>query len=200
MTRIAYLDTVSTAPPVYGRPEPWRAHCIRVAVALEEDRKIIATLLRLVDLLPWVPIDPDWMTRYGVAGLPADDAELPLIVAQNVSVMLAGATVVCQNQAFHRDVLLGLFEDAGIDGPDVDGHVCIMKTATPIVGARTVVGDKPKSPNLGESFKFFSGEVLPPVAGMAWKEAALVQLNAVRRVYWGINQWGVPGDRIEGDT
>jgi len=197
--RIAYLDTVSTSAPVHGSPERWRAHAIRVAVALEEDRRIVGTLLRLVMPDRLVVIDPKWTARYGVNAVDANQAseegESPLIVAQNLSVMIAGAMIVCQNQAFHRDVLLGLFEDAGTDGPAVAGHYCIQSAARPIIDARTVHG-KPKAPNIWESFKFFTGDAVPVITTLGWREAALLQLNAIRAVYWGIHRLGAPADPV----
>jgi hypothetical protein len=195
--RIAYIDTVSTAQPTHGSPEPWRAHCIRVAVAIEEDRKIVGTLLRLVRTAPNIIVDYKWTARYGVDPYAkAEPENHPLIVAQNLSVMLAGALVVCQNQAFHRDVLLGLFEDAGTDGPTMAGHYCIQSAARPIVDARTMHG-KPKAPNIEESFTFFTGDAMPMITALGWREAALLQLNAIRAVYWGINCLGAPADLIE---
>lgn len=193
--RIAYIDTVSTAQPTHGA-EPWRAHCIRVAIALEEDRKIVGTVLMLVDPLAGVPIDPAWTTRYGVAGIPADDTKPPVLVAQVVCKMIAGAICVAQNHAFHRDVLGGLFEDAGVEGPEVAGHYCIQKEARPLVDARTMHGKK-KAPTIAESYLHFTKEAMPWAVGMPWRDAALVQLNAVRTVFWALQEWGTPPDGIE---
>lgn len=192
--RIAYIDTVSTAQPTHGA-EPWRAHCIRVAIAMEEDRKIVGVRLALVN--PIGAVDRRWCNRYGVAdNLPGDQGEPPLVVAQNVSAMIAGAICVAQNHAFHRSVIDGLFEDAGVPVVHGDGWYCAQTNARPIVDARTIKGAK-KAPNIAESYRYFTRETMPLIATLGWREAALWQLNALRAIYWGLLGQGIPPDGIE---
>lgn len=194
--RIAYIDTVSTAMPTHGA-EPWRAHCIRVAIALEEDRKIVGAVLRLVRQYEPVQVDTQWTARYGVPeSVPVEETDAPLTVAQNVATMILGARCVAQNAPFHRSVIDGLFEDAGVPVVQSDGWYCAQTNARPLVDARTIKGAK-KAPTIAESYRFFAHETMPLITTLGWREAALWQLNALRAIYWGILGQGLPSDGIE---
>lgn len=197
--KIAYIDTVSTAAPVHSKgpdKKPWDAHCLRVAISLEEDRAIVGTLLGLVEQPDESRIDRDWCRRYGIAdNLPGADGQPAFLLAHEASKLLDNALCVCQSHAFHRDVLAGLFADAGFAGPEVAGHYDTMQEARSMVNAVTVLG-KPKAPNIGESYKYFTGETLPLIATLPWRLGALAQLNAVRAVYYGIQGWGLPKEPI----
>lgn len=194
---IAYLDMVSAQQPPYG-DGPWRAHAVRIALAIEQDRQIISTIVRRVLTPPETAIDPGWCARYGVTAAGVEDAQPVVQVGVEVAGELASATlaagaplIMCAHfERFHRRVLVGLMTDAAQPYPDATWF-CTMRQSMDACRLPMRNGRGFKSPNFGEAVAHFTGEQPRPIAGLTWQQVALQQLTGLRRIYWGINRWGL---------
>lgn len=189
--RVCYLDMVSTEAPQH-RAEPWFPHAARVALTVEEDRQPIQTICALV--LPemvW-PTDDVWIIRYG--GLPDWEQALAVgAVADMVSAALEGVhMMVAHNWQFHREVMQALMFDAAGAAWMPTPFCDTMREAAAACAIPSKSGRGYKSPSLAEAYLHFAGKPLEPIEGMAWRQAALRQINALRAVYWGMEGWGKP--------
>lgn len=196
---ICYLDMVSHEAPQHSKTGPkWKPHAVRIALAIENDAdEITDKLLALVE--PQAPCDDGWITRYGVrrAELGATaTSPSELISGMWFQYLKEAPALVAHNYPFHRDVLVGLLDDAGaalvastIRG--FDGY-CTMRGATDVCRIPPSKGSAFKPPRLAEAWEFFTGTPMKPIETLTWREVALQQLNAVRTVHWGIQRKGVP--------
>jgi hypothetical protein len=203
----AYIDCVSTAEPTYGAHGRDKKHPIRVSIALEEGRKITGRLNVQVCPEPGWTVEPQWCRRYGAnaslaraAGMPPRD------VAEAARNLLGTAEVIVGHSiAFHTGLIAQLLVDAGVAGaynrealgPTFD---TMQQTAQDcaIAGTR---GKGFKPPRMPEAYLHFTGEQLPDISdpSVTWWQAGLLQLTALRRIWWGKHRWGLaPAIEAEG--
>ena len=188
-----YIDLVSSAPP-RSRGEDYEAGPVRIAFAVEDEKEIVAAVVRLITPASSWYLDAEWMARYGVNLTTQAATVLPEQVGQEFDAAVEGVSeFVAHFSAFHIRQLNRLL-------PAGASHVAAwfdtMSGSSIPVGIVAKNGGF-KSPKLTEAVLHFTGTPLPPFDGMDWRQAALATLTGVRQVYWGLNSWGLAPPIVE---
>jgi hypothetical protein len=194
VTSILYLDTACAAFPSNAKDGPrWEPHCVRIAAIREDDGVETGRLVTLI-----APRN-DW--QMSEAAKPyhratADDflaGEVVRAVALDLVSMMQGIkTIVSHNMQFHRKMVGALMADGGLVDP-FNGceWFCTMTESAPICQIRLMSAGRWKSPTLAEAHMFFTGvqlqqQIFGDHPTPTWKAFAESQVEAVRRVYQGI--------------
>lgn len=186
----AYLHMVSSAPP-RGKNDTYDSGPAMVAIAIEDEAlEITRVIIRsIVPETGW-KLDAPWMAKYGCGLRAQAEASLYSAVADEVLEALAERPLlVAHFVGFHARVLTKLIPS---EHPVFQQSAfCTMQQATQHTRIPDRWGKAFNAPNLDEANAHFTGERLPDMTGLPWRESAAAYLTATRRVFWGIHRWGV---------
>jgi hypothetical protein len=188
---IAYLATVSSAPPPHGGA--YTTSPVRIGVALEDQANhIVAWGVFLIDPPSGTFGDPAWMSRYGVTcGFPDSDAiDISDASVQLIGLLASARIIVAHHSPFHSSQLRHVIGDSLAFVPANTLKLCTLDCAIPASRGKML-----KAPKLTEALEHYTGAPLN-IAGLGWMDAGLAFLNATRINYWGSQRLGIPPDPI----
>lgn len=199
MELILFYDTETNGVPQWNLPseDPSQPHVTQLAAELCDERNgnVVAAMDVLIRPDGWtIPVDLEELTGITTARALAEGIPLADALAQFTELWKRCSMRVAHNESFDARMLrIEYFRELDADDPLHDewkggAAFCTQGRSTKIINlpptAKMLAAGRKhaKSPNLGEAYKFFTGNEL------VGAHNAAVDLSACRDVYYGIKR------------
>lgn len=194
MNTALFYDTETTGLPLFNEPseDPRQPHIVQLGACLVDldSRKTLATLDVIVKPAGWV-IPDDIAAIHGITTEHATRVGVPEELAVELLMELArGQLRIAHNESFDQRIVRiackRYFDESTVEEWKAGTAKCTASLATPIMKLppteRMLAAGRrhPKTPNLGEAYRFFTGRELEGA------HSALVDVRACRDVFFAI--------------
>lgn len=197
MSTALFYDTETTGLPLFNEPseDPRQPHIAQLGARLVDldTRKVISTIDVIIRPDGW-EIPDDVAKVHGITTERAHEVGVSELVAIHLLTELwsHAAVRIAHNETFDARIVriaLKRFSDEVLPDPDhwkAGAAECTAVMSTPICKlpptAKMIAAGRrhPKTPNLGEAFRFFTGRELEGA------HSALVDVDACMQVYFAI--------------